>query len=141
VTFLAVARAVPDSATDIPPELLPGVIGGDLAVLLVFSMLVTGAVLWRRNREAHLRLMLLASVAMVGTAVSRLPGALALLPFSILAVQIGIPVALMINDRLRLGRVHRATIFGTAVLVAGVAAGVAVGLTGPGQRAILEWLG
>ncbi len=139
VTLLVLARAVPEPATGVPPEFLPLVIVGDLAVLIAFTILVGAAVLLRRNREAHLRLMLLASIAIVGPAVSRLPGAIPILPVLLLALQVGVPVGLMVHDRMRLGRVHGATIFGAALIVAAMVGGVAVGNSSAGA-AILDWL-
>jgi hypothetical protein len=139
VTLMVLARAVPEPATGVPPEALPLVIAGDLAILAAFSILVTAAVMRRRDREAHLRLMLLASISIAGPAVSRLPGALPMLPVLLLTLQIGVPVVLMIHDRIRLGRVHGATIFGAALIFSAVVVGVAIGSSSAGA-AIMDWL-
>jgi hypothetical protein len=134
-TFLVLTRAALNPVTGVPPEALPLVIVGDLFALVVFSLLVIAAVLLRHSREAHLRLMLLASVAIVGPAAARLPNAIEL-GFVIPAVQLAVPIALIVHDWLRSRRVHPATIAGTALIVSGTVAGIAVALSPLGQSLI-----
>ena len=139
LTTLVLFRAVPQPATGIPADALPFVVVGDFMLLITFSMFVIAALVFRRDRETHMRLMLLASTAIFIPAVARLPGAAAFGPAIPLAARVAVPLALIVHDCLRLGRVHRATIAGTVVLVIGFLAGGVVGGS-PVGRAILERL-
>jgi hypothetical protein len=93
--------------------------------ILSFGAL-TGAAIWLRKRpEVHKRLILLASVQLLGAAAGRIGGILAafapvLSPF-VLIIAIALSdvfiVALLVNDVRKDGRVNRATIWGSAAVV------------------------
>ena len=91
----------------------------DLASLLIFSTFVATALYWRRRSDVHKRLMLIASMAILGPAVARIlpllssgPGPIAVAVQS--AVFIGLPLTLVLHDLFATRRVHRATIVGVA---------------------------
>ena len=87
----------------------------DLASLLIFATFVASALYWRRRSDVHKRLMLLASIAIVGPAVARIlplltagPGPLSIAFQS--SIFIGLPLTLVLHDLFATRRVHRATI-------------------------------
>ena len=72
-----------DTAFDV--NVVRAVVWTDLASLVIFSTFVATALYWRRRSDVHKRLMLLASIAILGPAVARVlplltpgPGPLAL---------------------------------------------------------------
>jgi hypothetical protein len=83
--------------------------------MLLFAAFVTAAIVWRRNKEAHKRLMLLAYVCLLDAAVARIPGlpgrhadyVLTLLPIA----------AGMTYDLLTRGRVHPVYLWGGMTFV------------------------
>ena len=96
----------------------------DLASLLIFSTFVGTALYWRRRTDVHKRLLLLASMAILGPAAARLlplvssgPGPLA--AAIQVSIFVGLPLSLVLHDLVAARRVHRATIVGvTASFVA-----------------------
>ena len=84
--------------------------------MLMFAAFVAAAVVWRRNKEAHKRLMLLAYVCLLDAAVARIPGmpsryadyGLTLLPIA----------AGMTYDMLTRGRVHAVYLWGGTAFAA-----------------------
>jgi hypothetical protein len=98
--------------------------------MLLFGGFVTAAMLLRRNREAHKRLMLLAYVSIIVAAVARLPGVLPMGPpvfFGLSFLFVGLGVAYDLFSR---RRVHRAYLWGGAVLVLSVPVRLLVSETG-----------
>jgi hypothetical protein len=88
--------------------------------MMLFAGFITAAMLLRRNREAHKRLMLLAYISIIVAAVARLPGVLPLgapVFFGLTFVLVGVG---MIYDFISRRRVHRAYIVGGTVLVLSV---------------------
>ncbi len=88
--------------------------------MVMFSIFVAAAFFWRRNREAHKRLMLLAYIGLVAAAVARLPGVLPLGPlwfYGLAFIFLLIAVAYDLASR---HRVHTAYIWGGALLVVSV---------------------
>jgi hypothetical protein len=84
--------------------------------LIVFVGLVLPALIWRRHKEAHKRLMLLATLSLLGAAFTRFPflgpgGAAGLIPYCLMAV------SLPIFDRVSIGRIARASWWGTAWVI------------------------
>jgi hypothetical protein len=96
------------------------VVWGNLASLLAFAVLVAFAVALRRRPEAHKRLMLLASVAIIGPALARLSrwpvfgGELG--SFISLATW-SLFIAIAANDLWTRRRLHPATVLGVALLI------------------------
>ena len=92
----------------------------NLASVCAFALLILAAILLRGRPSAHKRLMLLASIAIIGPAlarVSRWP------PFGgedspfVLVVLLSLLAALVVHDLLTTKRVHPATLLGGALLI------------------------
>ena len=90
-----------------------------LGDMLVFALLVGGGFFFRRRVDVHKRLMILATIAILPAAVSRLPvafiqqgGALAFFGLSDLFI-----VPCLVYDIITRGRPHRATILGGLLIV------------------------
>lgn len=97
------------------------VVWGNLALLAAFSSFVTLGIVYRRRREAHRRLMLLASMSMMLQAMGRI-GKIPLLPGSevlwALGGLSGLLLALVVHDLLRIRRLHSVTCWGGPLLFA-----------------------
>jgi hypothetical protein len=92
----------------------------------MFTAFVSAAIWRRRDRESHKRLMLLASVIIIGPAVARLPGPLLLhIAISVLFVALG-----MAYDRYSRGRIHPVYLWGFALMVLSTLATQAMSRTG-----------
>ncbi len=101
-------------------EFLSEVVWLNLASVCAFTILIVAAVLLRGRPQAHKRLMLLASIAIIGPAlarVSRWP------PFGgedgpfVLVVLLSLLAALVVHDLLTTKRVHPATLIGGAFMI------------------------
>lgn len=88
--------------------------------MLMFSIFVAFAFFWRRNREAHKRLMLLAYISIIAAAVARLPGVLPLGPLGFYGLAFIFLLIAVIYDLGSRRRVHPAYIWGGTLLVASV---------------------
>jgi len=105
----------------------------------MFSIFVGSAFFWRRNREAHKRLMLLAYISIVAAATARLPGVLPMGPLWFYGLAF---IFLLIAVAYDLGfcrRVHIAYILGGGLLVASVPLRLMFSGTGT-WRAIAQFL-
>ncbi len=130
IAMLVIVRAVPRSpANGIPAFALPLVVIGDIAGLIQFSLLVAGGILFRRRPDTHKRLMLLASVSIVGPAIARLPWPDAFRPFAPALGLLVLLAAVIGHDLFKNGRVHRATIWGELLILLTTLAGVGVGFS------------
>jgi hypothetical protein len=93
----------------------------DIGAVMAFAGYIYLALRWRRDVETHKRLMLLGSVILSSAAIGRLgwvaPG---LVPPPVLPLIVLLPLlaALFANDVATLGKVHRATAWGSGALVA-----------------------
>ena len=111
---------------------LSNVVWPNLASVCAFTFLVAAAVLLRGRPQAHKRLMLLASIAIIGPAVARVsrwpPFGGEDSPF-VLVVLLSLLAALVLHDLVTIKRVHAATLIGGALLIllGGVFAGVIAG--------------
>jgi hypothetical protein len=85
--------------------------------IVVFAVLVSAAVYLRRNPEAHKRLLLCATIALVFPALGRFPGALTLGPLAPLILTNLLLVPLIGYDLLQRARLHPATVFGSAAVL------------------------
>lgn len=101
------------------------VVLGDMALLLLFAILVAGSVWFRRKPDVHKRLMTIASISIVAPAIARWPGAQSMLPISVVAPQLFLYTALILYDVVSRRRVHPATAWGVASYI------VVVGVTVP----------
>jgi hypothetical protein len=88
--------------------------------IVLFATFVTTAVVLRRDKESHKRLMLLAYVSIIVAAVARLPGVLLWGPpaFFGLAALFIVPGA--VYDRVSRGQVHRVYVWGGALFVVSI---------------------
>ena len=84
--------------------------------IIVFPVLVGGALLYRRQPEIHKRLMLIATLELVTAGVARIPGAGSIPLFFVLS-DIGL-VAIFFFDVITRGRPHKATVWGGLFLIA-----------------------
>ena len=80
--------------------------------MVLFATFVTAALVLRRNKEVHKRLMLLASISIIVAAVARLPGLLLLGPLAFFGLGYSLVVVAAIYDLASLRRVHKAVISG-----------------------------
>jgi hypothetical protein len=80
--------------------------------MVLFSTFVGAALMLRRNKEAHKRLMLLAYISIVVAAVARLPGILPLGPLVFFGLTFVFVIAAMIYDAASRRRVHPAYLWG-----------------------------
>jgi hypothetical protein len=101
------------------------VVWGNFVSIALFAGMLVAAVLLRRNPQAHKRLMLLGSIAIVGPAVARISrwpifgGESS--PF-IPVVLISLVAAVVVHDLVTIRKLHRATLIGVGVIVAGAIA-------------------
>lgn len=130
-TSIAIATAARGSA---PPGMEP------LAFLIIplfdmvlFATFVTLALLKRRDKEAHKRLMLLAYVSIVTAALARLPGVLPLGPPAFFGLSLLFVAAGMIYDRVSRGRIHRVYLWGGALIVVSIPVRLAISGTAAWQ--------
>jgi hypothetical protein len=107
--------------------------------MLLFSTFVASAFLLRRNREAHKRLMLLAYISIIVAAVARLPGVFPLGPLGFFGLGYIFLLIAVIYDLGSRHRVHRAYIWGGALMVASVPLRLALSGTAT-WRAIAQFL-
>jgi hypothetical protein len=107
--------------------------------IVCFAAFVTAAVLQRRNKEAHKRLMLLAYVSIIIAATARLPGVLPLGPPGFFGLAFLFVVAGIVYDRWSRGKVHPVYIWGGAALVISVPLRLALSTTAA-WRAFAGWL-
>jgi hypothetical protein len=97
---------------------ISGVVWSNLGAAISFTVLVSLAILLRRRPEAHKRLMLVASIGMMGPALARisrwpiLGGEQG--PFTMIAM-LALMGAVVSNDVMTTRRIHPATAFGVAL--------------------------
>jgi hypothetical protein len=119
-----------------PPLVFLVVPYADLAVFA--SLAVTGIVL-RRRSEAHKRLMLLATIAMLPEAIARLPFVLPLGLPAFYGLTYLFVVACIVYDRRTRGRVHPAFKWGSLAIVLSLPLRIAIASTGA-WLAFATWL-
>jgi hypothetical protein len=107
--------------------------------MVLFAGFVAAALLRRRDKEAHKRLMLLAYVSIIVAAIARLPGLLPLGPPVFFGLSLVFVAAGVLYDVISRGRVHKAYVWGGAILVLSIP--VRLGLsTTSAWRAFAEML-
>lgn len=82
---------------------------GDIAILILFAVLVTLGIRNRQKPDIHKRLMAFASISIVAPAIARWPGAEENLPFSVVVPQLLFCAALFVYDLATRRRIHPAT--------------------------------
>lgn len=88
--------------------------------IVLFAGFVTAAVVARRNKEAHKRLMLLAYVSIMAAAAARLPGILPLGPLAFYGLAFTFILLGVIYDLISRRRVHKVYVWGGLLLVVSV---------------------
>ena len=101
--------------------------------LVLFTGFVSAALVMRRNKEAHKRLMLLAYVSIITAAIARLPGVLPLGPPAFFGLSLLFVIAGVIYDAVSRGRVHRVYLWGGAIIVLSIPLRLAIATTGAWQ--------
>jgi hypothetical protein len=109
---------------------------GDIAL---FAGFVTAAILARRNKELHKRLMVLAYVSIMAAAVARLPGVLPYGPLAFFGLTLLFAGAGIVYDRVSRGRVHPAYLWGAGLIAAFVPLRLMLSTTGA-WRAVAGYL-
>jgi hypothetical protein len=94
---------------ELPPEIL---LVGDMEQLILFIVLISWAMLARRNGASHKRLMILGTLAILGPAIDRWNFGL---PVTI-GVSLALPMLIVVYDLCLLQRVHRSTAIGYAMI-------------------------
>ena len=97
------------------------------------------AVLWRKNKETHKRLMILASACLMSAALVRWPGVLRAGVLAAYGLTLLFPIAGAVYDRWSRGRVHPVYWWGLAVIALGVPVRVAL-LASPAWRHAMQSL-
>jgi hypothetical protein len=107
--------------------------------LILFTGFVSAALLKRRDKEAHKRLMLLAYVSIITAAVARLPGLLPLGPLVFFGLSFLFAIAGIVYDRLSRGRIHRVYKWGAPIVALSVPLRLALSGTAAWQS-FARWL-
>ena len=107
--------------------------------LVMFSGFVGTALVWRRDKEAHKRLMLLAYVSIIAAATARLPGVQAFGPPGFFGLALMFVVAAVIYDLVSRGRVHPVYKWGGTMLMLSVPLRLLISNTAA-WRSFAEWL-
>lgn len=136
-TVTALAGAARGAAPDGIPATVFLVV--PLTDMVLFAGFVTAAVLQRRNREAHKRLMLLAYVSIIVAAVARLPGVISLGPLGFFGLAFVFAVIGMVYDYATRGRVHRVYVWGGTIFALSVPLRLMIAETTVWQ-AFAEWV-
>ena len=127
------------------PVAVRAIVWTDLASLVIFSTFVGTALHWRRRSDIHKRVMLLASMAILGPALARIlplvtsgPGPLSAVVQS--AVLIGLPLTLALHDLFTARRVHRTTFVGATFYLVAIFGALVIANSGAGAAliAVLE---
>jgi hypothetical protein len=98
--------------------------------MVLFATFVTTALVLRRKKETHKRLMLLAYISIIVAAVARLPGVIPLGPLAFFGMGYFLVVVAVIYDLVSRRRVHKAYLWGGALMVASVPLRLAISDTG-----------
>jgi len=107
--------------------------------MVLFTGFITAALLRRRDKETHKRLMLLAYMSIIVAAIARMPGLLAAGPPAFFGLSLIFVIAGVVYDLVSRGHVHKAYIWGGAILVLSIPVRLGVSTTGA-WRAFAEML-
>ena len=136
-TLMAIAAAARGSA---PPGVDPlTFLAIPLFDMILFPSFVIAALLRRRDKEAHKRLMLLAYISIIAAAVARIPGVLPGGPPAFFGLSFLFVVVAGLYDFLSRGRVHKVYLWGGALIAVSVPLRLAISKTGA-WRSLAELL-
>jgi hypothetical protein len=107
--------------------------------MILFTTFVTAALVKRRDKEAHKRLMILAYVSLMAAPIARRPAVPTLGPLAFFGLAFLFIAAGVVYDLASRGRVHKAYIWGGALLVLSVPVRLAVSGTSA-WRVFAEYL-
>jgi ABC-type multidrug transport system permease subunit len=143
-------EAAPNGVAMTPSAMIQ-IVWGNFATIALFCVFVAAAIGMRRRPEAHKRLLLLASIAMVGPAIGRyvadlarwsastsVPAVVQALQILVAVLAIALPLSLVVHDLRTRRRVHPATAWGVGsylLLTAGLQFGASA--TAAGRALIL----
>ena len=136
--LIADARLASEIESAADPENI--VVWGNLFTLVLFAVLVSLAVVFRNKPAAHKRLILLASFSIVGPALARFtewpifPGGFNARPAYGIGGLLVLFGSLIVYDLIVRRRPHPASWMGAVAIVAGLAVGVFLGVSGVGFR-------
>jgi hypothetical protein len=137
------ARGSMFDGTSLDPLLVRTIMWTDLAALATFSIYVGAALYWRRRSDVHKRLMLLASIGLLGPAVGRVAPVLALAgapqwaqSSAALLLFVGPPLSLVVYDVVTRRRPHWATVVGIVVAWGLTAGAIAIAMSDAGGALI-----
>lgn len=88
--------------------------------LVLFGVFVAAALIRRRDKETHKRLMLLAYISIIAAGVARLPGILPYGPLAFFGIAYGVSLIGLAYDQWSRGRIHRVYYWGIPLLVLSV---------------------
>jgi uncharacterized membrane protein YozB (DUF420 family) len=117
LNLLVMVRGVPRGlAAGLPIDRVAFILIADLSAMTVFAVLAGLAIVWRRDPEAHSRMLLFASMAVLTAALGRLSinTGTALLGESL---QVLLPLLVVAHDRIVAKRIHSASIWGSAAVI------------------------
>ena len=114
-TSLISTQQVIDHPVRLPLRENPAVFFGNVLSVLQFAVFVACGVLLRSRRQAHGRLMYLANVPLLASAVSRLPFAAHLPIVAVVNIPLLFLLALIAHDLCQARRLHPATLWGGVV--------------------------
>ena len=107
--------------------------------LVTFAPLVAAGLYFRRRPQTHKRLMLLATISLLGAPSARVPPAVATAAGPFVAAAVLLVVGLAVYDVLTRRRVHPATLWGGLFAVASAPLSIALGGTAA-WLAVARWL-
>jgi hypothetical protein len=97
--------------------------------MILFSGFVTAALIRRKSKETHKRLMLLAYISIIAAAMARLPGILSLGPLVFYGLAFVFVIAAAAYDRATRRRVHAVYVWGGALFAVSVPLRLALSTT------------
>jgi len=107
--------------------------------MLVFAALVITALVWRHKKETHKRLMLLAYFSIITAAIARIPGVAGSGPPVFFGLSLLFVVAAALYDLATRRQIHRAYLWGGALIVISVPLRLAISTT-PAWHAFAAFL-
>ena len=107
--------------------------------MVLFAGFVTAAILKRRNKDAHKRLMLLAYISIIAAATARMPGVFPYGPLAFFGIGYGVSMLGVAYDYWSRGRVSRVYVWGVSALLLSVPLRLALSSTGA-WHSFAEWI-
>jgi hypothetical protein len=136
---LVVAWSVPHlMAGNGSTELTAFIVVVDLLLVGIFAALVGLAIRWRRYPETHSRMLVLASLAVLGPALGRLSLNLAGTPLPGVIALMTLPLLVVVHDGVMMKWVHPVSGWGATAIVGSTLISIAIANTAAGA-AIVRW--